>query len=160
MNGRNGIAGRRGGRETAPARVSDERAAKMLARLVMDNAALAERAKRAEAEARKLRKRVRALEARLDGGKRPYRKGQLTARRAVEIMADEGWTTQDGNPPTVRWIYRVNHGDILSPMWFPKGLKCTEEAFRDMVIDAVGEQRKQAEMGYTPREAARAVWGE
>lgn len=160
MSGRNGIAGRRGGRETPSAPFSDERAAKMLARLVTEHAALAERAKRAEAEARKLRKRVRALEARLDGGKRPYRKGQLTARRAVEIMADEGWRTQDGNPPTVRWIYRVNRGEINPPLWFPVGLKCSEEAFRLMVIDAVAEQREIAEMGYTPREATRAVWGE
>ncbi len=160
MSGRNGIAGRRGGRETAPAPVSDEGAGELLARLLIERDELKARAKRAETEARALRKKVQSLEARLRKGKRLYRRGNLTAEQAVRIMAEEGWRTQDGNPPTVRWIYRVNHGDILPPLWFPKGLKCSEDAFRQMVIDAVAEQREIAEMGYTPREAVRATWSD
>ena len=158
MSGRNGIAGRRGGRETPSAPVSDERAACTLARLFAENAALADRAKRAEAEARKLRKRVRLLEARLDCGRRIYRKGRITAKRAAEIMAEEGWKTQDGNPPTARWIYRVNSGEILPPLWFPEGLKCSEDSFRVMVIEAVAEQREMRRRGHTRREAVWEHW--
>ncbi len=159
MSGRNGIAGRRGGRETASAPVSDNGAGELLARLLIERDELKARAKRAETEARALRKKVLSLEARLRKGKRTYRRGNLTAKRAAEIMAEEGWRTQDGNPPTVRWIYRVNHGEILAPMWFPQGLKCTEDAFREMVLDAVAEQR-QRRMRRTAREDVWATWNE
>lgn len=131
----------------------------MLARLLIERDELKARAKRAETEARALRKKVQSLEARLRKGKRPYRRGNLTAEKAVRIMTEEGWRTQDGNPPTVRWIYRINSGEILPPLWFPVGLKCTEDAFRQMVIEAVEEQREIAEMGYTPREAVRDIRG-
>lgn len=147
MSGRNGIAGRRGGRETASAPVSDERAIKAFEHLALALAKAEKkrdewkaRAKLAEARACRLAKDVLRLEKRLNGGKRNYTRGELTAQDKADILARHGFVTAWGKPPTRYWMYRINRFSDDAPSWLTDR-DISRADFERKAIEAAAEQR-------------------
>ena len=149
MSGRNGIAGRRGGRETPSAPVSDEGAGELLARLALalekaenERDEWKARAKQEAARARRLAKDVLRLDKRLNGGKkkRDYMGGNFHAQERADILADCGYVTKRGEPPTRYWIYRLNRYPDDAPSWITDP-DISREDFRRKAIEAAAGQR-------------------
>ena len=141
MSGRNGIFGRRGGREAASAPVSDEGAGELLARLIVERDKWKARAQAALAEKRRLAAKVRCLKKRLGLENRPYHRGNFTDERAAQILQEEGYVTPEGKARTSKWISRVRNQETIIED-FPDTAHCTEAEFRLWARQAVRLQRQ------------------
>ena len=134
MSGRNGIAERRGGRETPSAPVSDAgevlRLALALAKAENERDKWKARAKSANAEKRRLAAKLKRLKKR-GVEARHYDRGNFTNERAAQILREEGYVTPQGKTPTTKWVSRVRNGEIDELIFdFPNTTRCTEQEFR------------------------------